>query len=88
MNPDSFIVFAPDVPEGEGRYPAPFDKEHLETYRRLGLPHPRQAADEVEGEPAEHRAVRGRIGCEAKADAVRSASVPRDDAYAVASPWG
>jgi environmental stress-induced protein Ves/uncharacterized cupin superfamily protein len=32
----SFIVFAPDVPEVEGHYPAPFDKERVGFYRNLG----------------------------------------------------
>ena len=31
-----FIVFAPDVPEEEGRYPAPFDRERLGFFRDLG----------------------------------------------------
>jgi len=33
---DSFIVFAPDVPEEEGHYPPPFDKERLGFFRNLG----------------------------------------------------
>ncbi len=36
MSSDPFIVFAPDVPEEEGRYPAPFDKERLGFFRDLG----------------------------------------------------
>jgi uncharacterized cupin superfamily protein len=36
MATDRFIVFAPDVPEEEGRYPAPFDKERLGFFRDLG----------------------------------------------------
>ena len=32
----SFIVFAPDVPEVAGHYPAPFDKERVGSYRNLG----------------------------------------------------
>jgi len=36
MATDPFIVFAPDVPEEEGRYPAPFDKERLGFFRDLG----------------------------------------------------
>jgi uncharacterized cupin superfamily protein len=36
METDSFIVFAPDVPEVEGRYPAPFDKERVGCFRDLG----------------------------------------------------
>jgi uncharacterized cupin superfamily protein len=33
---DSFIVFAPDVPEEPGHYPAPFDKERVGFSRNLG----------------------------------------------------
>ena len=33
---DSFIVFAPDVPEVEGHYPPPFDKERVGCFRNLG----------------------------------------------------
>jgi uncharacterized cupin superfamily protein len=33
---DSFIVFADDIPEREGRYPAPFDKERVGFFRDLG----------------------------------------------------
>jgi uncharacterized cupin superfamily protein len=36
MSSDPFIVFAPDVPEEEGHYPAPFDKERLGLFRDLG----------------------------------------------------
>jgi uncharacterized cupin superfamily protein len=36
MATDRFIVFAPDVPEEEGHYPAPFDKERLGFFRDLG----------------------------------------------------
>jgi uncharacterized cupin superfamily protein len=36
MPADPFIVFAPDVPEEEGRYPAPFDRERLGFFRDLG----------------------------------------------------
>jgi len=36
MNPDSFIVFAPEVPEEEGHYPPPFDKERLGFFRDIG----------------------------------------------------
>jgi len=36
MATDSFIIFAPDVPEEEGHYPAPFDKERLGFFRDLG----------------------------------------------------
>jgi uncharacterized cupin superfamily protein len=36
MATDSFIVFAPDVPEEEGHYPAPFDKERLGFFRDIG----------------------------------------------------
>jgi environmental stress-induced protein Ves/uncharacterized cupin superfamily protein len=32
----SFVVFAPEVPEVEGRYPAPFDAERVGQYRNLG----------------------------------------------------
>jgi uncharacterized cupin superfamily protein len=33
---DSFIVFAPDVPEEAGHYPPPFDKERVGFSRNLG----------------------------------------------------
>jgi|GEM_PF-372745 len=33
-----FIVFAPDVPEVEGHYPAPFDEERVGFWRNLGKP--------------------------------------------------
>lgn len=33
---DSFIVFAPDVPEEEGHYPPPFDQERLGFFRDIG----------------------------------------------------
>lgn len=33
---DSFIVFAPDVPEVEGCYPAPFDGERVGRWQNLG----------------------------------------------------
>jgi uncharacterized cupin superfamily protein len=36
MNPDPFIVYAPDVNEEEGHHPAPFDKERLGFFRDLG----------------------------------------------------
>lgn len=36
MSTDPFIVFAPDVPEQESRYPAPFDEERVGFYRNLG----------------------------------------------------
>ncbi len=36
MASDPFIVFAPDVPEQEGHYPAPFDKERVGFWRNLG----------------------------------------------------
>jgi hypothetical protein len=36
MNPDSFIVLALDVPEEEGHYPVPFDKERLRFFRDIG----------------------------------------------------
>jgi len=36
MKSDSFIVFAPDVSEEEGHYPAPFDKERLGFFRDVG----------------------------------------------------
>jgi uncharacterized cupin superfamily protein len=36
MPTDPFIVFAPDVPEVEGRYPPPFDKERVGRFRNLG----------------------------------------------------
>jgi uncharacterized cupin superfamily protein len=36
MANDSFIVFAPDVPEEEGHYPPPFDKERLGFFRDIG----------------------------------------------------
>ncbi|MDB5217391.1 MAG: hypothetical protein JWO86_5318 [Myxococcaceae bacterium] len=36
MTRDSFIVFAPDVPEKEGHYPPPFDKERVGNFRNLG----------------------------------------------------
>jgi uncharacterized cupin superfamily protein len=32
----SFVVFAPDVPEVEGRYPQPFDAERVGLTRNLG----------------------------------------------------
>jgi uncharacterized cupin superfamily protein len=32
----SFVVFAPDVPEEEGHYPPPFDRERLGFFRDLG----------------------------------------------------
>ena len=31
-----YVVYAPDVPEEEGRYPAPFDGERLGFFRDLG----------------------------------------------------
>jgi uncharacterized cupin superfamily protein len=31
-----FVVFAPDVPEEEGHYPAPFDRERLGFFRDIG----------------------------------------------------
>jgi uncharacterized cupin superfamily protein len=34
--PDPFIVFAPDVPEQEGHYPAPFHEERLGFFRDVG----------------------------------------------------
>jgi uncharacterized cupin superfamily protein len=34
--PDPFIVYAPDVAEEEGHYPAPFDKERLGFFRDIG----------------------------------------------------
>jgi len=37
MASDSFIVFAPDVPEEEGHYPPPFDKERTGNFRNLGV---------------------------------------------------
>ena len=36
MAADPFIVFAPDVPEEEGHYPPPFDKERVGNFRNLG----------------------------------------------------
>lgn len=36
MANDPFIVYAPDVPEKESRYPAPFDAERLGFFRDLG----------------------------------------------------
>jgi uncharacterized cupin superfamily protein len=36
MASDPFIVFAPDVPEEAGHYPAPFDKERVGFTRDLG----------------------------------------------------
>ncbi len=33
---DPFIVFAPDVPEEEGHYPPPFEKERVGFWRNLG----------------------------------------------------
>lgn len=33
---DAFIVFAPDVPQVEGHYPAPFDEERVGFSRNLG----------------------------------------------------
>jgi uncharacterized cupin superfamily protein len=36
MPTDAFIVFAPDVPEEEGHYPPPFDKERTGSFRNLG----------------------------------------------------
>lgn len=36
MPADSVIVFAPDVPEKEGRYPAPFDTERVGFFREIG----------------------------------------------------
>ena len=32
----SFVVFAPDVPEAPGHYPAPFDEERVGSFRNLG----------------------------------------------------
>jgi uncharacterized cupin superfamily protein len=36
MTKDAFIVFAPDIAEEEGRYPAPFDGERVGQFRNLG----------------------------------------------------
>jgi uncharacterized cupin superfamily protein len=36
MATDPFIVFAPDVPEEEGHYPPPFDRERVGLTRNLG----------------------------------------------------
>ncbi len=36
MPADPFIVYAPDVPEEEGHYPAPFDTERLGFFRDIG----------------------------------------------------
>ena len=36
MPTDPFIVFAPDVPEEEGHYPSPFNKERLGFFRDIG----------------------------------------------------
>jgi uncharacterized cupin superfamily protein len=36
MPTDSFIVLSSDVPEQEGHYPAPFEKERLGFFRDLG----------------------------------------------------
>ena len=36
MAAEPFIVFAPDIPETEGHYPPPFDKERLGFTRDLG----------------------------------------------------
>lgn len=36
MATDPFIVFAPDVPEEEGHYPPPFEKERVGLWRNLG----------------------------------------------------
>ena len=36
MTTEPFIVFAPDVPEQEGHYPPPFEKERLGLFRDLG----------------------------------------------------
>jgi len=33
---EPFIVYAPDVPEEEGRYPAPFDQDRLGFFRDIG----------------------------------------------------